>query len=125
VNRVEYAPDGRHLLGMAGRKAYVLRLREFDEAAYVLACCEAELADDPGSADALTARSLVYRRKGDLDRALADLTAAIRRDGTNATAFYQRGLTRADAGDLAGARADLAEAVRLDPRLGRVDSSAS
>jgi hypothetical protein len=117
VARAEYAPDGRHLLGMTDHKAYVLRLRAFDEDAYMLACCAAELKDNPDSVDALTARGLAYRKKGDLDRAMADFTAAIRRDGSNATAYFQRGLTRADAGDRAGARADLAEAVRLDPRL--------
>jgi hypothetical protein len=113
VTRAEFAPDGRHLLGMTNRKAYVLRLRPFDWDAYILACCAAELKDDPGSSDALAARGLAYREKGDLDRAIADFTEAIRQDGSNATAYFQRGLTRADAGDLAGARADLAEAVRL------------
>jgi hypothetical protein len=117
VTRVEYAPGGRHLLAIADRKAYVLRLRAFDEAGYILACCEAELKDDPGSVDALMARGLAYREKGDLPRAIADLTKAIDRDGSNASAYYQRGLARADSGDLAGSRADLADAVGLDPLL--------
>jgi uncharacterized protein (TIGR03067 family) len=117
VAHAEYAPDGRHLLGIADRKAYVLRLRTVDEAAYMLTCCEAELKDNPDSVDALMARGLAYREKKDLNRAIADFSEAILRDVSNATAYYQRGLTRADAGDLAGARADLAEAVRLDPGL--------
>ncbi len=117
VTRPEYAPDGRHLLGMTDRKAYVLRLKPFDEAAWMLACCEAELKDNPGSTDALMARGQVYRRQGRHDKALADLDEVIRRDAANALAWYQRGLARADAGDMAGARADLAEALRLDPRL--------
>jgi hypothetical protein len=117
MNRAEFAPDGRHLLGIAARKAYVLRLRALDEEAYILACCEAELKHNLGSADALTARGQVYRRKGQLDRADADFTEVILLDRKNAVAYYQRGLTRADAGDLAGARADFAEAVRLDPKL--------
>jgi hypothetical protein len=117
VTRVEYAPDGRHLLAIADRKAYVLRLQAFDEAAYMLACCEAELKDDPGSVDALVARGLAYRKQGDLPRAIEDFTEAIDRDGSNASPYYQRGLTRADSGDLAGARADLAKAVELDPLL--------
>jgi hypothetical protein len=117
VTRAEYAPDGRHLLAIADRKAYVLRLRTFDEAGYILACCEAQLKDDPGSVDALVARGLAYREKGDLPRAITGFSEAIDRDGSNASAYYQRGLTRADFGDLAGARADLAKAVRLDPLL--------
>jgi hypothetical protein len=117
VSRAEYAPDGRHLLGMTDRKAYVLRLRTFDEDAYILACCEVELKDNPNSVAALMARGQVYRKKGDLHRAIADFTKAIERDESNAVANYQRGLARADAGDLAGARDDLDKAVRLDRKL--------
>jgi hypothetical protein len=117
VLRPEYAADGRHLLAVAEGKAYVLRLKPFDDTAYVLSCCEKVLKQDPKSIEALLARGHVHLHKGDLDEAIADFTAVIAQDGKNAAAYHGRGLARTDRGDYAGARADFAAALRLDPKL--------
>jgi hypothetical protein len=117
VLRPEYAADGRHLLAVAEGKAYVVRLKPFDDTAYVLSCCEKVLAQDPKSIEALLARGHVHLHKGDLDRAIADFTQVIAQDEKNAAAYHGRGLARTDKGDYAGARADFAAALRRDPKL--------
>jgi hypothetical protein len=117
VARPEYADDGRHLLAVAEGKAYVLRLRPFDDDAFVLSCCEKVLSRNPESAEALLARGHVRLRKGELDEAIADFTAAIRLDGKNAAAYLARGQALTDRGDYAAAKADFAAAVLIDPKL--------
>jgi tetratricopeptide (TPR) repeat protein len=53
----------------------------------------------------------------DYDRAIADLSEAIRLDPKRASAFYNRGVAYRAKGDLGHADADAAEAMRLDPTL--------
>jgi hypothetical protein len=117
VKQPEFAPDGRHLLAVAGNKAYVLRLQPFDDAAFVLTCCEEVLRHDPRAVDALLARGHVRLHKGELDGAIADFTEVIAVDDKSAAAYHGRGLARTDRGDYAGARDDFAAALRLDPKL--------
>jgi hypothetical protein len=117
VLRPEYAADGRHLLAVAADKAYVLRLKPFDDTAYILSICEKVLGQDPKSNEALLARGHVHLHKGELDRAIEDFTQVIDRDEKNASAYHGRGLARTDKGDYAGARADFAAALRHDPKL--------
>jgi hypothetical protein len=117
VRRPEFASDGRHLLAVADKKAYVLRLKPFDNAAYILTCSEKVLAQNPKSIDALLARGHVRLRKGELNDAVADFTAVITLDDKNAAAYHGRGQARADQGDYSGARADFAAALKIDPKL--------
>jgi hypothetical protein len=117
VARPELAADGRHLLAFADRKAYVLRLKPFDDDAFVLSRCEEVLSRDPKSAAALLARGHVRLHRGELDEAIADFTAAIGLDGKNGAAYLARGQALTDRGDYVGAKADFAEAVRLAPTL--------
>jgi hypothetical protein len=117
ILRPEYAADGRHLLAVAEGKAYVFRLKPFDDAAYVLSCCEKVFERDPKSIDALLARGHVHLHRKELDEAIADFTEVIALDEKNAAAYHGRGLARTDKGDYAGARADFAAALRLDPKL--------
>jgi tetratricopeptide (TPR) repeat protein len=117
VLRPEYAADGRHLLAIAKDKAYVFRLKPFDDTAYVLSCCEKVLAQDPKSVEALLARGHVHLHRGEPDRAIEDFTKVIDQDKKSAAAYHGRGLARTDRGDYAGARADFAAALRLDPKL--------
>lgn len=51
----------------------------------------------------------------DTDRAIADYTAAIRRDPKNANAYYNRGNAYSEKGDTDRAIADYTETVRLNP----------
>jgi len=117
VQRPAFAPDGRHLLALTTDKAFVLRLKPFDDNAYLLACCEDVLKQEPESVDALVARGQARLRQGRAEGALADFNAALRLDPENAMAYYYRGQGHTDKGDYSQARADFAEAVRLDPAL--------
>jgi len=62
-------------------------------------------------------RGLAYRSKGDFDRAIADLSEAVRLDPKYAEAYYGRGLAYGNKDDLDRAIADYSEAIRLKPRV--------
>lgn len=66
-------------------------------------------------AQAFMYRGNGYADQGDNDKAIADYTAAIRRDATLANAFFGRGVLYCKAGDYKHAVADLDAAIRLDP----------
>jgi len=61
-------------------------------------------------------RGAAYKVKGDLDRAFADYTAALRLDPKYALAFSNRGLVYASKGNLDRAIADYEEAIKFDPQ---------
>ena len=61
------------------------------------------------------ARGLAWQAKGDLDRALADYTEAIRLNPRDALAYNNRGLLWRETGDVDRAIADLTDAIRIDP----------
>jgi lipoprotein NlpI len=61
-------------------------------------------------------RGLAYAVKGDLDRAIADFTEAIRLDPKDASAHNDRGSAYMAKGDFDRAIADYSEAIRLDPK---------
>ncbi len=58
---------------------------------------------------------MTLRRKGAVDRAIADLDEAIRLDPLYARAYVERGLAFQDKGDLERAIADHSEAIRREP----------
>ena len=64
---------------------------------------------------AFNGRGIVYQYMGDLARALADYSEAIRLDPNDALAFNNRGLGYAAEKDYDRAILDFTEAIRLDP----------
>jgi tetratricopeptide (TPR) repeat protein len=60
-------------------------------------------------------RGVAYKAKGDLDRAIADYTEAIRRDPDFAAAYNSRGIAYKAKGDVDKAIADYDQAIRLNP----------
>ncbi len=81
-----------------------------------LAGCSAVLQGQSVERAALANRGEIFRRKGETERALADLNRAIDLDQTDATAWYNRGITYDDLGDRDHAIADYTRAIRLEAR---------
>src|SRR5215207_413650 len=81
--------------------------------------CDRAVGLDPGNADALYNRGRAERKKGDLARAIADYSAAIRLSPRSSKGFAKsynnRGDAYAEAGDSDGAMADFDQAISLDP----------
>lgn len=61
-------------------------------------------------------RGFAYLRKGDLARAEADFTAAIKADDKNVDAYSKRGMTRMREGQRDAALADFSNAIALAPQ---------
>jgi tetratricopeptide (TPR) repeat protein len=68
----------------------------------------------PSRAVAYTNRGLAYRVKGDIDRAIADYTEAIRLQPRNALAYNNRGSAYTYVGDFDRAIEDYTEAIRFN-----------
>ena len=87
-----------------------------------LAGCNRVLADKKLSAreraEALYNRGLAYKANDELDKAIADYTAAIAADPKWAVPYAKRGDLYDDKGDQQRAIADLTDALRLDPNYG-------
>jgi tetratricopeptide (TPR) repeat protein len=66
-------------------------------------------------AETFVARGLLYKFKGQWERAIADFTEAIRLDPNDVTAFLNRGVTYDQENDHDRAIDDYNEAIRLDP----------
>jgi tetratricopeptide (TPR) repeat protein len=71
---------------------------------------------DKNLARAYFNRGIAHKAKGDLDRAIADYTEAIRLDPKSDAAYHNRGVAQRDKGDLDRAIADYTEAIRLNPK---------
>jgi tetratricopeptide (TPR) repeat protein len=84
----------------------------------IAACTRAIGAKLPkrSAAIAYTSRGVEWRRKGQVDRAIADHTQAIKLDPNLSEAFYNRGNAYGDKGDTDRAIADYDQAIRLNPK---------
>jgi tetratricopeptide (TPR) repeat protein len=67
--------------------------------------------------DAYYNRGITWQAMGENDRAMADLSEAIRLNPHHVAAFYNRSLIWQANGENDRASADRSEATRLDPRL--------
>jgi tetratricopeptide (TPR) repeat protein len=107
------ALKAKHARAFANRcRARALANRELDLA---LADCNKSLALRPkDNARAQTARGIVYFRKGDYGKALADLNNAVAGLPKAAGPLYLRGIVKLKSGDKTGGDTDIAAAKALD-----------
>lgn len=85
----------------------------------IAACSRLVASGSLKSAERATAhvnRGTAYLRKGEADRAIADLTAALRLEPGDVVALNRRGEAYGAKADFTRAIADFSEAVRLNPR---------
>ena len=68
-------------------------------------------------ARAFNGRGILWKRKGDYDRAIADYTAALQLNPRYVFAYYNRGIGHSDKGDYPRAIDDFTQAIHLDPKL--------
>jgi tetratricopeptide (TPR) repeat protein len=84
-----------------------------------IAGCTRVIEDDHESAKtrsiAYVGRGLAWIDKGNRDRAMADLTDAIRLDPDNSLAYSNRGILWREKRDVDRAIADFSEAIRIEP----------
>lgn len=71
---------------------------------------------NPGDSQAFAYRGVVYRYKGEMDKAIQDLTTAIQLAPDSAAWYNDRGLTYNNMKNFDLAIADYTEAIRLNPR---------
>jgi tetratricopeptide (TPR) repeat protein len=69
------------------------------------------------TAEALDSRGLVWLRRGEYDRAIADYDEALKARPNSAWSLYGRGLAKLKKGLKAEGEADLGAAARLDPHV--------
>jgi tetratricopeptide (TPR) repeat protein len=82
-----------------------------------LADFEEALRLEPGSARVHGTRGVLYRARGDLERARADLDEAVRLEPKNWAARYHRGKVLLAVGRFAEALADVTAALSVNPRI--------
>jgi tetratricopeptide (TPR) repeat protein len=78
---------------------------------------QAPAKEDPASTEEFVTRGLMWARKGEIDKAIADYNEAIRLDPKVAPAFGLRGNAWYVKKEYDKAIADFNEAIRLDPKL--------
>jgi len=94
--------------------ARALAGKELDEA---LADCNAALTLEPDTAAFFDSRGLVYLRRRDYDRAIADYDRAIDLHSKDPWSYYGRGVARLRKGLTADGHADIATATALQPKI--------
>jgi tetratricopeptide (TPR) repeat protein len=72
---------------------------------------------DPKYVLAYFNRAFTWLNKGDLNRAIADYSQAVKIDPKYALAYFNRGVVWKHLGNIDRALADFNEAVKLDPEL--------
>jgi tetratricopeptide (TPR) repeat protein len=94
--------------------ARALSGKQLDEA---LADCNAALLLEPDTAAFFDSRGLVYLRRKEYDRAIADYDRAIDLHSKDPWSYYGRGVARLRKGLTADGQADISTATALQPRI--------
>ncbi len=82
----------------------------------ILTCAAFTHAQEPDDADAYYERGIAWLDKGELDKAIADFTQAIRLDPQSSGPYGERGVAWYLKGEYGKAIADCSEAIRLNPK---------
>jgi tetratricopeptide (TPR) repeat protein len=82
----------------------------------ILTCAAFTFAQEPNDADAHYKRGIAWLDKGELDKAIADFTQAIRLDPKASDPYSDRGVAWYLKGEYDKAIADCSEAIRLNPK---------
>ncbi len=94
----------------------LLEKGEIEKAIELIAGMQKQATTPEENAVILLCRGFAYGTKGDMDKAVADFTEAIRLDPKSPEAHFNRGNAFLRKGDLDKAIADFTESIRLDPR---------
>lgn len=86
--------------------------KEWDEA---LAYYNISMELDPKNPANYVRRSIAYRNKGELKKALSDVDEAIRLDPYLAVAYFNRGILKFDSGDIEEAISDFTRCIEIRP----------
>lgn len=105
------ALNPNHAGALNGRAAINVERGEYDSAIVDLT----KAIDIRPTADRFLNRGAAYRRKGEFERALADLNESIKLDATDGDTYYLRGLVFSRQENFPAALADLRKAADLKP----------
>ncbi len=86
--------------------------KDWDEA---LAYYNISMKLDPKNPANYIRRSIVYRNKGEIKKALSDIDEAIRLNPDLAIAYFNRGILKTDSGDIDGAVSDFTRCIEMMP----------
>jgi tetratricopeptide (TPR) repeat protein len=113
------SPDGRHTFAVLREKPTVYRWWGYDGLDEVLHEYDVTLARRADDLVTRERRARVYLKRGQLDRAIADLDFVLsHKEGPSREAFWLRALANARRDDRATALADLDALIKLDPKDG-------
>lgn len=99
-------------IGSLLKEAEELSKKDLHDEALVI--CSAIIEQHPDSFRAYEIRSSIFRRTGDLKRAVEDISHVIRLNPTSAAPLFRRGRYRMAEGHLKGAIEDFSNAMTLD-----------
>ena len=107
-------PADAGALRARGRLRFDVAVLDPDQLTTAIADLDQSLKLEPSS-EAYAFRGFAWKRKGDKDKAMADLNRAIELNPREALAWRVRGATWASKGDLEKALADYTQSIRIDP----------
>lgn len=111
------------LVGLKPDDAVILNQRcwtravQGDQLYLAIGDCNKSLELEPGEANTLDSRALVYYRLGNYTAAIADANSALAADPKMKGSLYVRGIAKLKSGDTSGGNADIEAAKALDAKI--------